>query len=167
MLDFKFLRSLGLKEELPVPPPEPQAGERERDLPPGLPTAGPRGLPAELLSLSEAELEKLLKEEHTEENPYMYRMPNGRHKAAVYPDKTLGRYDLEYTANQFISLVALARDPDIEGMLAYKPRQGPWHAVDPNPSQAVMDFLLWLDNDRNITLTQSERRQQHDVQNDP
>ena len=75
----------------------------------------------------------------------MYRMPNGRQKAAVYPDKTLGKYDLEYTANQLISLVALARDPDIEGMLAYKPRHGQWHSVDPNPSQETSDFLLLLD----------------------
>jgi hypothetical protein len=161
MLDFEFLRSLGLKEESPVPPPEPQAGERERDLPPVLPMAGPCGLPAELLSLSEAELEKLLKEEHTQENPYRYRMPNGRHKAAVYPDRTLGKYDLEYTANQFISLVSLARDPDIEGMLAYKPRGGQWHAVDPNLSQEVSDLLIGLDHDDRIRrIIQSRRRKQ-------
>jgi hypothetical protein len=43
--------------------------------------------------------------------------------------------------------VALARDPDIEGLMANKPRYGPWHAVDPNPSLAVEDLLLWLDND--------------------
>jgi hypothetical protein len=166
MLDSKFLRSLGLREEVLQTQPETQAGERERDLPPVLPTAGPRGLPAELLGLREAELEKLLKEEHTQENPYMYRMPNGRHKAAVYPDKTLGRYDLEYNANQFISLVALARDPDIEGMLAYTPRHGPWHAVDPNPSQEMKDLLLLLDGDDRNTVTQSKRRQQHDIYDD-
>ena len=74
---------------------------------------------------------------------------------------------MEWTAKEFIFLVALARDPDLEGMLAYKPRHGPWHSVDPNPSQEVMDLLLWLDDDdRNITVTQSERRQQHDVHND-
>ena len=139
--------------------------ERETDLPPVLPTAGPRGLPAELLSLSEAELEKLLKEEHTQENPYVYCMPNGIHKAAVYPDKTLGEYDLEWTANQFIFLVGLARDPDLEGMLAYKPRHGPWHSVDPNPSQAMEDLVLWLDDDDRNTVTQSKRRQQHDIHN--
>jgi hypothetical protein len=43
--------------------------------------------------------------------------------------------------------VALARDPDIEEMMAYKPRYGPWHTVDPNPSLAGEDLLLWLDND--------------------
>jgi hypothetical protein len=166
MLDFEFLSSLGLKEELLRPQPQPQAGERERDLPPVLPTAGPRGLPAELLSLSEAELEKLLKEEHTQENPYVFNMPNGRHKAAVYPDKPPEEYDLEYTAKEFIFLVALARDPDIDGMLAYKPRHGPWHAVDPNPSQEVMDLLLLLDDDDRNTVTQSKRRQQHDIHND-
>jgi hypothetical protein len=159
MLDIEFLRSLGIPEEFRRPDPEPKTVAAEPNSPPVLPTAGPCGLPTELLSLREVELEKLLKEEHTEENPYMYRMPNGIHKAAVYPDKTLGRYDLEYTANQFISLVALARDPDIEGMLAYKPRHGPWHAVDPNPSQAVMDFLLGLDDDdRKMAITQLERR---------
>jgi hypothetical protein len=146
MLDIEFLRSLGLKEELPVPPPEPQAGERERNLPPVLPTAGPCGLPAALLSLSEEELEKLFKEEHTQENPYMYRMPNGIHKAAVYPEKTLGEHDLEWPAKEFIHLMALARDPDLDGMLAYNPRHGPWNAVDPNPSQEMKDLLLGLDD---------------------
>jgi hypothetical protein len=91
----------------------------------------------------------------------MYRMPNGRHKAAVYPDRTLGKYDLEYTANQFISLVSLARDPDIEGMLAYKPRGGQWHSVDPNLSQEVSDLLSWLDHDDCVRrIIQSRRRKQ-------
>jgi hypothetical protein len=84
-------------------------------------------------------------------------------KAAVYPDKTLGEYDLEWPANQFISLVALARNPDIEGMLAYKPRHRRWHTVDPNPSQEVEDLLLWLEDDDRNTVTQSKRRQQHDI----
>jgi hypothetical protein len=54
---------------------------------------------------------------------------------------------MEWPAKEFIFLVALARDPYLDGMLAYKPRQGPWHAVDPDPSQAVMDLLLGLDDD--------------------
>jgi len=167
MLDTEFLRSLGIREELPRPPPEPQAVEAARDLPQALPLAGHRGLPAELLSLTEAELEKLLKEEHTQKNPYVYRMPNGIHEAAVYPDKTLGKYDVEWPAEEFIFLVTLARDPDLEGMLAYNPGHGSWQAVAPNPSQTVMDLLLWLDHDdRNRRITQSERRQQHDVHND-
>jgi hypothetical protein len=162
MLDVGFLRSLSIREELLPPPPIPQAGESKRDLPQVLPRAGPRGLPAELLSLSEAELEKLLKEEHTQENPYVYGMPNGRHKAAVYPDKPLGEYDLEYTAKEFIILIALARDPDIVGMLAYRPRHGQWHSVDPNPSQEMKDLLLMLDDedDRDMRINLSERRQE-------
>jgi hypothetical protein len=135
MLDIEFLRSLGITEEFRRPDPEPKTVEAGPNFPPVLPTAGPRGIPTELLSLSEAELRKLLKEEHTQENPYVYRMPNGIHKAAVYPDKTLGEYDLEWTTNQFIFLVGLARDPDLDGMLAYKPRHGPWHSVDPNLSR--------------------------------
>jgi hypothetical protein len=159
VLDTEFLRGLGLSEEALRPQPEPQAGEREWDLPQALPMAGPSGLPAELLSLSEAELEKLLKEEHTQENPYVYCMPNGRDKAAVYPDKPLGEYDLEYTANQFIILIALARDPEIEGMLAYKPRHGRWHSVDPNPTLEMRVLVGGLDiSDRRII--QLERRQQ-------
>jgi hypothetical protein len=163
MLDSKFLRSLGIKEELLRPQPEPQVGERERDLPPVLPMAGARGLPAVLFSLNEAELEKLLKEEHIQGTPYLYCMPNGRQKAGVYPDKTLKEYDLEWPAKEFIFLVGLARNPVLDGMPVYKPRQGPWRTVVPNTSRAMMDFLLWLDDDRNITLTQSDRRQQHDV----
>jgi hypothetical protein len=167
MLDTEFLRSLGIKEELPRPPPEPQAGEEGRDLSQALPMAGPRDLPAELLSLTGEELEKLLKEDHTQENPYVFGMPNGIHKAAVYPYKTLGKYDVEWSVKEFIFLVTLARDPDLEGMLAYKPRHGPWHAVDPNPSQEVMDLLLGLDHDeRDRRTNQLERRQQHDVHND-
>lgn len=123
--------------------------------------AGSRGLPAEFLSLSEAELEKLLTGEHTQGNPYVYCMPNGIHKVAVYPDKPLGEYDLEYTAKEFIILIALARDPDIDGMLAYKPSHGQWHSVDPNPSQEMRDLLLGLDDDdRDIRINQSERRQE-------
>lgn len=159
MLDTEFLRSLGIREELLPPKLDPQAGEADRDLPQVLPMAGPRGFPAELLTLSEADLEKLLKDEHTQENPYVYCMPNGIHKAAVYPDKPLGEYDVEWPAKEFINLVALARDPDLEGMLAYNLRYGPWHSVDPNPSQEVRDLLLWLDSaDSGITITQSERR---------
>jgi hypothetical protein len=161
MLDIEFLRSLGIREELLRPQPDLQAGKLEGDLTPVLPTAGPRGLPVELLSLSEEELEKMLMEEHTQETPYVYRMPNGIHKAAVYPDKTLGKYDVEWTAKEFIFLVALGRDLDLEGMLVYNPRHGPWHSVDPNPSQEVRDLLLWLENDdRNISINQSERRQE-------
>ena len=160
MLDTEFLRGLGIREELLRRQPEPQAGERERDLPPALPMAGPRGLPAELLSLSEAGLEKLLKEERTRENPYVYCMPNGIHKAAVYPDKALGEYDVEWSAKEFIFLVALARDPDLEGMLAYKTRHGPWHAVGPDPSQEMSDLLLGLDDDDSeIRINQLKRRQ--------
>jgi hypothetical protein len=144
MLDTEFLRSLGIKEELLRPQPEPQAGEIERDLPQVLPTAGPRGLPSELLSLSKEGLEKLLKEEHTQGNPYVFNMPNGIHKAAVYPDKALGEYDLEWPAKEFIFLVALARDPDLDGMLVYKLRHGPWHSVAPNPSHKVRDLVLRL-----------------------
>jgi hypothetical protein len=82
-------------------------------------------------NLSEAELKKLLKEEHTQGKPYEFCMPNGIHKAAVCPDKALGEHDLEWPAKEFIFLVGLARDPDLDGMLAYKPRHGPWHSVDP------------------------------------
>jgi hypothetical protein len=128
-------------------PPGPQDEEIGSDFLQALPKAGPCGLPAELLSRSEAELEKLLKEEHSQENPYVYFMPNGVHKAAVYPDKVRGEYDLEWPAQEFINLVALARDPEIEGVLAYKPRHGPWHSVAPNPSQEVRDALLRLDDD--------------------
>jgi hypothetical protein len=161
MLDTEFLRSLGLREEVLRPQPEPQAVEEERDLPKVLPTAGPRGIPAELLSLSEAELEKLLKEEHTQEDPYVFGMPNGIHQAAVYPDQALGEYDLEWPAEEFIFLVALARDPDLEGMLAYKTSHGTWHSVDPNPSLEVMDLVLWLDSDDRIRrIIQSRRRKQ-------
>jgi hypothetical protein len=115
MRDFKFLDSLCLREEVLRPQPEPQPGERGRDPPPVLPTAGPRGLPAELLSLSEAELEKLFKEDTPRKTPMCLTCPTAS-KVAVYPDKTLGEYDLEWPANQFISLVALARNPDIEGI---------------------------------------------------
>jgi hypothetical protein len=146
MLDTEFLRSLGIREEM-LPPPEPQAGETGGDLPQALPTAGPRGVPAKLLSLSEAELEKLLKEEHSQENPYMYFMPNGVHTAAVYPDIVQGEYDLEFTAKHFINLIALARDPELDGMLDYKLRDGSWHPVAPNPSQEMRDSLLRLDDD--------------------
>jgi hypothetical protein len=152
MLDNAFLRSLGVREEMLPAPPGPQDEKIGSDLLQSLPTAGPRGLPAELLSLSEAELEKLLKEEHSQENPYMYFMPNGIHKAAVYPDKVRGEYDLEFTAKHFINLLALARDPEIDGTLDYKLRDGSWHSVAPNPSQEVGDSLLRLDDDeRGIT----------------
>jgi hypothetical protein len=158
MLGTEFLRSLGIREEM-LPPPGPQAGGTGGNLPPALPTAGPRGFPAELLDLSEAELEKLLKEEHTQKNPYLYCMPNGIHQAAVYPEKVLGEYEVEWSAREFINLAALARDLEIEGMLAYKPRHGPWHSVDPNPSQEVKDELLGLDHDDySARTTQTERR---------
>jgi hypothetical protein len=159
MLDTAFLRSLGIREEMLPPPPEPQAGGTGGNLPPALPTAGPRGVPAELLTLSDVELEKLLKEVHSRKNPYVYWMPDGIHQAAVYPDKVLGGYDLEFTAQEFINLVALARDPDLEGMLAYKSKHGPWHSVAPNPSQEVKDLLLGLNHDdRSTRTTQTERR---------
>jgi len=159
MLDNEFLRSLGIREELLPAPPGPQAGEMGGNLPPALPRAGPRGLPAELLDLSKAELVELLTEKHTQENPYVYLMPNGVHQAAVYPDKVLGKYDVEFPAREFICKVSLARDSEIEGMLAYKPRHGPWRSVDPNPSQEVKDSLLWLDHDdRSTRTTKTERR---------
>jgi hypothetical protein len=159
MLDTEFLRSLGIREELLRPQPELQAGEIGRNLPQTLPMAGPCGLPAELFSLSEPELEDLLTRKHTQANPYVFGMPNGIHEAAVYPEKTLGEYDVEWPAKEFINLVALARDPDIEGMLAYKPRHGPWHSVAPSPSQEMANLLLRLDHaDSGITTTQSERR---------
>ena len=62
---------------------------------------------AELLSLSSAELERLFKEQHTRENPYVFLMPNGIHKFAVYPEETLGKYDLEFTAQEFMTFVAI------------------------------------------------------------
>jgi hypothetical protein len=159
MLDTAFLRSLGIREEMLPPPPESHAGGTGGNLPPALPTAGPRGVPAELLTLSDVELEKLLKEKHTQEKPYVYLMPNGIHRAAVYPNKVLGEYDVEWPAKEFINLLALARDPDLEGMLAYKPKHGPWYSVDPNSSQEIKDLLLRLDNDdRGITTIQSEKR---------
>ena len=159
MLDNEFLRSLGIREELLPPPPGPQAGKMGENLPPALPRAGPRGLPAELLDLSKAELVELLTEKHTQENPYVYLMPNGVHQAAVYPDKVLGEYDIEWPAKEFINIVTLARDSEIEGMLAYNPRHGPWDSVDPNPSQEVKDSLLWLDHDdRSTRTTKTERR---------
>lgn len=159
MLDIEFLRSLGIREELLPRPPGPQAAEIGGNLPPALPKAEPCGFPAELLDLSKADLETLLKEKHTQENPYVYLMPNGIHQAAVYPDKVLGEYDVEWPARQFIHLVALARDPDISGMLAHKPRHGPWHSVDPNPSPEMKDELLRLDHDdRSARTTQTERR---------
>jgi hypothetical protein len=152
MLDNAFLRSLGVREEMLPGPPGPQGEEMESDLLQSLPTAGPRGVPAELLDLSEAELEKLLREEHTQDNSYVFCMPDGIHQAAVYPDKVRREYDLEWPAQEFINVVALARDPEIEGMLAYKPGHGSWHAVAPNPSQEVADALLRLDDDdRGIT----------------
>jgi len=161
MLDNEFLRSLGIREELLPAPPGPQAGEMEGSLPPALPSAGPCGLPAELLDLSEAELEELLTEKHTQENPYVYLMPNGIHQAAVYPDQPRGEYEVEWSAREFIKLAALARDPDINGMLAYNSRHMPWHSVDPNPSQEVKDSLLWLDHDDcSARTTQTERRRQ-------
>ena len=139
MLDTEFLRSLGIREEL-LPPPGPQAGEIGGNLPPGAANGRASRCTGRTLGLSEEELEKLLKEEHSQENPYVYCMPDGIHKAAVYPDKVRGEYDLECPAKEFINLVALARDPEIEGMLAYKPRHGPWHSVDPNPSQENEGF---------------------------
>jgi hypothetical protein len=158
MLNTEFLRSLGIREEMLLPP-GPHAGETGGNLPPALPMAGPRGVPAELLGLSEAELEKLLEEEHSQENPYVFCMPNGIHQAAVYPDKVRGEYDLEFTAKNFINLITLARDPEIEGMLAYKPRHGPWHAVAPNPGQEVKDLLFRLDHEnRSTRTTKTERR---------
>jgi hypothetical protein len=97
MLDIDFLRSLGIREEfLPL-------GLNPREVPPAsneqiLAIAGDNGIPAELLSLSSAELERLFKEQHTQENPYVFLVPNGVHKFAVYPEETLGKYDLEFTA---------------------------------------------------------------------
>jgi hypothetical protein len=62
--------------------------------------------------------------------------------------------------------MALARDPDLEGMLAYKPGHGPWHSVGSNLSQAVEDLLLWLDDDHTIAVTQSERSKKYDIHKD-
>ena len=80
-------------------------------------------------------------------------------QARLYSDKALGKYDLEWPAKEFIHLVPLAHDPDLDGMLAYKFRQGHWHSVDPNPSQEVEDLLLGLDDDdRKMAITQLKRR---------
>ena len=91
-----------------------------------LPMAGDNGIPAELLSLSTDELERRLNGQHTQENPYIFLMPNAIHKVAVYPDETLGKYDLEFTAHEFMTFIAIGSETKME---AYCTRDGQWHCL--------------------------------------
>ena len=61
--------------------------------------------------------------------------------------RPLGEYDVEWSAKEFIFWWPWPATQISHGMLVYKPRHGPWHAVDPNPSQAVEDLVRWLDDE--------------------
>lgn len=108
MLGNDFLRSLGIKEELlPSVESAPAVALADNDQT-TLPMAREYGIPTELLELQTDELEKMLKEEYTQENPYVYMFSINNLKVAVYPKETLGKknlYILEYTADEFISNV--------------------------------------------------------------
>lgn len=125
MLDVGFLKSLGIRAELlpskpnPQNPPPEDAGTNLE-----LPIAGNNGFPAELLNLDAEEPKKLLKEQHSHENPYVFLMPNGIHQVAVYPETILQKYDLEFTAKEFITFIALVGKGKID---AYKTREGQWY----------------------------------------
>lgn len=58
-------------------------------------------------------------------------MPNGIHKVAIYPEMVLKQYDMEYTAIEFITFIAIAGKNKLE---SYRTRVGHWHYMQPNLS---------------------------------
>ncbi|MFZ5447052.1 MAG: hypothetical protein ACOZFS_00235 [Thermodesulfobacteriota bacterium] len=130
LLDDEFLRSLGIREGcLPrwsAPTKEPVTGVGQN-----LPMAEDKPVPPEVLDLTPEELEKLIKEDHSEENPYVFLMPGGRHTAAVYPGdtkelpETMDKYDMVLKANQFMNMVDLCKTGQ-KKFMGYKTRTGEW-----------------------------------------
>ncbi len=90
LLDDEFLRSLGIKEDfLPRQSPPTRIGRPKMPRPSRTCLlAEGKPVPPEVLNLSPEELEKLLKEQHSQENPHVNLMPGGSHTVAVYPIET-------------------------------------------------------------------------------
>jgi hypothetical protein len=134
MLDRDFLQSLGIREALL--PPEARPEGVLADLPADLPVAGPAGVPAELLELEDEALEKLIKELHTKGTPYVFLMPNGIHKAAIFPEEGLGLYDLELSFQDLLSLIVLWKHG--AELTAYETRDGLWYPETADPSRDII-----------------------------
>jgi hypothetical protein len=145
MLDIDFLKSLGIKEGLLLSP-QPDSGPKgaKADLTEVLPVAGPLGVPPELLTLDAEELENFLIEGHSQENPYVFLMPTGIHKMAVFPGQVQEIYDLELTAEEFINFIAVSKIIGTE-LTGYQTRDGHWHSTSANPSPAVRASLAELE----------------------
>lgn len=127
MLDADFLKSLGIKEEfLPLAVVSREVAPASNEEP--LPLACEKGVPPEFLKVSSEELEILLKQQCTQEKPYIYLMPNGKHKVAVYPREIMERYDLEFTIEEFITFAFVVRSCKME---AYQTRDGQWYCAHP------------------------------------
>ncbi len=89
LLDDEFLRNLGIKEEfMPRRSVTEDGSSDDTKARQNLPMAKGKPVPPEVLNLSPEELEKLLKEQHSQENPYVNLMPGGSHTVAVYPIET-------------------------------------------------------------------------------
>ncbi len=105
LLEDEFLRSLGIKNGfMPRRSATKDGLSEDAKANQNLPMAEGKPVPLEVLNLSPEELEKLLKEQHSQENPYVYLMPGGRHTVAVYPNETnetpnaIDKYDMWLTA---------------------------------------------------------------------
>jgi hypothetical protein len=135
LLDDEFLGSLGIKEGLLPQRSATDDGSTEvAKTGQNLPMAGRLPVPSELFDLNPEELEELIKEQHSQENPYVYLMPGSRHTVAVYPcganefPETMDRYDMVVTAQEFMNMVAVSKRST--GVLrAYKTKEGKWFYV--------------------------------------
>jgi len=124
MLDIGFLRSLGIKTDL-LPKPRAEGIDGEEKKGSGdIPVAGEFMVPPEIMKLSEAELKRLIMDEHSQENPLKFQTPHGS-VIAVYPYTAEGRYGIEMTAAEFLALLGLIKTLDAKPK-AYKPHSGSW-----------------------------------------
>jgi hypothetical protein len=89
------------------------------------------------LIFDDEELNQLLKEVHTRENPYVFLMLGGVHRAAVFPGEALGLYDVEYSVEQFLGLIAFVKSG--YHFTGYQTRDGVGHpeTADPSLSESV------------------------------
>jgi hypothetical protein len=125
MLDIKFLRSLGIKENL-LPKANAERNESaEQARTDDLPLAGELMFPSELMELSKEELKSFIINNHSQDSPYTYMTPKG-HIIAVYADSApQGQHDLEFTVDEFLVMLSLTK---ILGgrPTVYKANQGSW-----------------------------------------
>lgn len=126
MLDIKFLRILGIKENL-LPKADADRNESaEQACTNDLPLAGEFMVPLEMMGLSEEELRRFIIENHTQDNPFKCVTPHG-HIVAIYPDSIGdsggGRYDVEFTLSELQAFLQLAKSLDVKPT-TYKTREG-------------------------------------------